>query len=232
MLPEPTTAGDRGVHSKYSSIAASELVAVEDPNMNGMTRLALAAVAVVAVVVGGLVVLRPGDRSVRRRRRSHDPPCRRPRPRRRRHPLPSPVTVAFGLRPPPEPSVAAMTQTIHLRPRSAMRSGIPLGWIVTPLADAGPTPGRCQTPSLSAAGELDISAACPRGHPGRQSSSMTGSSRPSPNSNDPKCMPPRNTLGIGDHRRPRGSSHGLLWKPARARRVEATVVVVDTRSTS
>ena len=33
-------------------------------NMNGMTRLALAAVAVVAVVVGGLYLLRPGtDRS-------------------------------------------------------------------------------------------------------------------------------------------------------------------------
>ena len=59
-LPDADAAGDRGIHPNHPSIAASELVAVEGSDLNGMTRSALAAVAVVAVVVGGLYFLRPG----------------------------------------------------------------------------------------------------------------------------------------------------------------------------
>ena len=59
-LPEPTR---RAIAVTTRNVHRSRLptwLPWRDPNMNGMSRLALATVAVVAIVVGELVVLRPG----------------------------------------------------------------------------------------------------------------------------------------------------------------------------
>jgi hypothetical protein len=111
--------------------------------MNGMTRIAFAAMAIVAVV-GGLVVLRPGaDQpggvggpaspvpSVSAAPSASPPPSVSPRPST----SPAPSTSAI-----PEPSVGAMTQTFT-SPTFGYSIKYPAGWTVTPTTVDGPTPG-------------------------------------------------------------------------------------------
>jgi hypothetical protein len=153
-----------------------------------MSRLALATVAVVAIVVGGLVVLRPGA----------DQPGGvggpgSPVPSASVAPSPSALPSASA--PPsaaarPEPSVGALTQAFT-SPTFGYAIRHPAGWVVTPTTEDGPTPGGADG-IVSAAGGWFFRAL----------------SRPIPDgvvvddwvlstlqdSDDPACMPRRDTM--------------------------------------
>ena len=99
------------------------------PNMNGMTRLALAAVAVVAVVVGGLFVLRPGTDQPGGVGGPGSPvPSASPAPSASPSPSASPAPSTSAI---PEPPVGAMTQAFT-SPTFGYSIRYPAGWTVTP----------------------------------------------------------------------------------------------------
>ena len=138
VLPEPTrraiAVSTRNVHRSR----LSTWLPWRDPNMNGMSRLALATVAVVAIVVGGLVVLRPGA----------DQPGGvggpgSPVPSASVAPSPSALPSASA--PPsaaarPEPSVGALAQAFT-SPTFGYSIRYPTGWTSTPTTGDGPSPG-------------------------------------------------------------------------------------------
>ena len=107
------------------------------PTLDGMTRSALAAMAVVAVVVGGIYLLRPGT----------DQPggVGGPgSPVSSASPLPSASPVSSALptpSPPPsaEQSIGALTQSFT-SPTFGYSIRHPAGWAVTPTTGEGPTP--------------------------------------------------------------------------------------------
>ena len=102
VLPEPTRRAIAVSTRNAHRTRLPRWLPWRDPNMNGMSRLALAAVAVVAVVVGGLVVLRPGaDQSGGVGGPASPVPTASLAPSA----SPAPSTSAI-----PEPSVGALTQ--------------------------------------------------------------------------------------------------------------------------
>ena len=218
VLPEPTR---RAIAVSTRNVHRSRLptwLPWRDPNMNGMSRLALAAVAIVAVVVGGLVVLRPGA----------DQPGGvggpgSPVPSVSAAPSPSALPSASA--PPsaaaiPEPSVGALTQAFT-SPSSATRSG------TRPAGSSRRRPRMdrhqaAQTTFVSAAGGWFLRAL----------------SRPVPDgvvvddwilqtlqqSDDPGCMPRRDTMEpvtVDGHE---GRILGFCGVPP-APQIEATFVV-------
>ncbi len=184
------------------------------PTLNGMTRSALAAVAVVAVVVGGLYVLRPGtDPSVGVGSPASPVPSASPTPTA--SPTPSPRASD-----PPivEPAVGALTQAFS-SPMFGYSIQMPVGWRASPTD--GPTPAGADAIVSAAGGWF-----------------LRGLSRPIPDgvvvddwithtlqqSDDPGCMPPRNTqeaLTVDGHE---GRILGFCGVPP-APQIEATFVV-------
>ena len=158
------------------------------PTLNGMTRSILAAVAVVAVVVGGLYLLRPGpDPSGVVGGPGSPVPSVSPTPSASPAPSASPTPSP---RPSPEPSVGALTQAFT-SPTFGYSMQYPAGWTASPTAGEGPTPGGADEFD-SAAGGWHLRAL----------------SRPVPDgvvvddwivrtlqtSNDAGCMPQRSTM--------------------------------------
>lgn len=188
------------------------------PNMNGISRLALAAVAVVAVVVGGLFVLRPGT----------DQPGGVGGPG---SPVPS-ASSAPSASPPPSASPAPSTSTIPEPPVGAMTQAFtsptfgysiqyPAGWTVTPTTGEGPTPGGADD-FVSAAGGWYLrvlSRAVPDGVVVDDWILQTLQQ-----SNDPGCMPRRNTMESVTVDGREGRLSGFCGVPP-APQIEATVVV-------
>ena len=186
--------------------------------MNGMSRLALAAVAVVAVVVGGLVVLRPGA----------DQPGGVGSPG---SPVPSASAAPSPSAPPsasappststiPEPSVGALTQAFT-SPTFGYSIRYPAGWTSTPTTGEGPSPGGADDFGSAAGGWY-----------------LRGLSRPVPDgvvvddwilqtlqqSDDPGCMPRRDTMGSVTVDGHEGRILGFCGVPP-APQIEATFVV-------
>jgi hypothetical protein len=177
---------------------------------NGPSRYVLAAVAVVALVVGGLSLLRQGL----------DQPGGvggpgAPVPSATPSPSPSPSIPDR-----PEPSVAALTQGFT-SPTFGYAFRYPAGWTATPTTEEGPTPGGADG-FASAAGGWHLRAL----------------SRPVPDgvdvdnwvvrilqaSGDPGCMPPRSTqepVTIDGHEGRLLGFCGITPDP----QIEATVVV-------
>lgn len=181
------------------------------PTSNGMTRSALAAAVVVAVVVGGLYLLRPGT----------DQPGGVGGPG---SPVPSaspaPSTSPAPTRPRPEPSVGALTQAFT-SPTFAYSIRYPAGWTVTPTTGEGPPPFSADD-FVSAAGGWylrALSVAVPDGVVVDDWILQTLQ-----RSDDPGCMPPRNTqesVTVDGHE---GRILGFCGVPP-APQIEATVVV-------
>ena len=182
VLPEPTR---RAIAVSTRNAHRSRLprwLPWRDPNMNGMSRLALAAVAVVAVVVGGLFVLRPG---------ADQPggvggpgtPVPTATPLTSESPAPSTSAV-------PEPSVGAMTQAFT-SPTFGYSTRYPAGWITTPTTGEGPSAGGADD-FVSAAGGWylrGLSRAIPDGVVVDDWILSTLQ-----DSGDPACMPRRETM--------------------------------------
>ena len=182
------------------------------PTLTGMTRYALAAVAVVAVVVGGLYLLKPGSSQPGGVGGPGSPvPSVSPKPSA--SPTPSPPVRA-------EPSVGPLTQAFT-SPTFGYSMRYPAGWTVTATTDGGPTPAGSDD-FVSAAGGWYFRA----------------SSVPIPDgvvvddwipqvlqkADDPGCMPPRNTqesVVIGGHEGRILGFCGVLPAP----QIEATVVL-------
>jgi len=150
--------------------------------MNGMSRLALAAVAVVAVVVGGLVVLRPGA----------DQPGgvggpASPVPTASLAPSASPAPSTSAI---PEPSVGALTQPFT-SPTFGYSLRYPAGWTATPTTGDGPTPGGADEFGSPAGGWYlrTLSRPIPEGVVVDDWIVRTLQ-----NSDDPGCMPRRDTM--------------------------------------
>ncbi len=183
-----------------------------DPTVNGMTRYALAAVAVLAVVVGGLYFLRPGtDPSVGVGGPRSPVPSVSPAP----SPSPSPSP-----RPSPEPSVGALTQTFT-SPTFGYSIRHPAGWTVIPTTGDGPSPGGADDFTSAAGGWYfrALSRVVPDGV-GVDAWILATLQH----STDVGCMPPRSTqetVTIDGHE---GRILGFCGTPLAAQ-IEATVVV-------
>ena len=188
VLPEPTR---RAIAVSTRNVHRSRLptwLPWRDPNMNGMSRIALATVAVVAIVVGGLVVLRPGA----------DQPGGvggpgSPVPSASAAPSPSALPSASA--PPststiPEPSVGALTQAFT-SPTFGYSIRYPTGWTSTPTTGEGPSAGGADD-FVSAAGGWylrGLSRAIPDGVVVDDWILSTLQ-----DSGDPACMPRRETM--------------------------------------
>jgi len=185
------------------------------PSMNGMTRVAFAAVAVVAVVVGGLYLLRPATGGVGGP--GSPVPSVSSAPSASPLPSPSPSTMAI-----PEPPVGALTQTFT-SPTFGYSIKHPADWTVLPTVGEGPTPGGADEFSSPSGGWY-----------------LRLLSRPIPDgvvvddwivqtlqhAGDPSCMPPRSTqepVPVDGHE---GRVLGFCGTP-RASQIEATVAVND-----
>ena len=187
-------------------------------NVNGMTRLALAGAAVVAVVVVGLFVLKPGtDRSGGVGGPGSPVPSASSAPSA--SPLlsasPAPSTSAM-----PEPPVGAMSQAFT-SPTFGYSIQYPAGWTVTPTTGGGPTGGGADD-FFSAAGGWyfrALSGAVPDGVVVDDWILQTLT-----HSNDAGCMPPRDTLEIVTVDGHEGRILGFCGVPP-APQIEATVVV-------
>jgi hypothetical protein len=178
---------------------------------NGLSRFALWAVAVVAVSVGGLSLLRPGsDRPGGVGGPGASVPSGMPSP------SPSPSRPDR-----PEPTVAALTQRFT-SPTFGYSIGYPAGWSVTPTMWEGPTPGGAD--GFRSAGGWEL----------RTLSRVVPDSVDADNwvvrilqvSGDPGCMPPRLTqepVTIDGHE---GRILGFCGSGP-APQIEATVVVDD-----
>ena len=187
------------------------------PNMNGMTRAALAAVAVVAVVVGGLFVLKPGAQPGGVGGPGSPVPSVSPTPSATLSPSASPAPSASAI---VEPPVGAMTQAFT-SPTFGYSLSYPAGWIARPTAGEGPTPGGADDFTSAAGGWY-----------------LRVLSRPIPDgvvvddwivqalqhSDDPGCMPPRNTMESVTVDGHEGRVLGFCGVPP-APQIEATVVV-------
>ena len=188
VLPEPTR---RAIAVSTRNVHRSRLptwLPWRDPNMNGMSRLALAAVAIVAVVVGGLVVLRPGaDQPGGVGGRGSPVPSvsAAPSPSALPSASASPSTSAI-----PEPSVGALTQAFT-SPTFGYAIRYPAGWVVTPTTEAGPTPGGADA-FVSAAGGWYLRALSRAIPDGVVVDDWILSTLQ--NSDDPGCMPRRDTM--------------------------------------
>ena len=165
-LPEPTRRAIAVVHPNHPIDAASDVVAVEDSDHDGMSRFALAAVAVVAVVVvGDSSSLRPGA----------DQPGGvggpgSPVPSASTAPSPSaPPSASAPPSTPPslEPSVGALTHGIHLAHVPAIRSASPAGVDRGTSDDWGRTAPADADDSGSAAGRRYLARPVPA-RPGRR----------------------------------------------------------------
>ena len=170
--------------------------------MNGMTRLALAAVAVVAVVVGGLFVLRPGTDpsgsgpgSVRGVP-AVDAPDRQPSPSRS---PPALIGVDAGIH-------VATVRLLDPVPRPAGH--------VTPTTGEGPTGWRRRR--LRRRGRGLVSPRLVGRRSGRSRWSTTGSVRRSSSLTFQGACLRRDTLETSHRRRPRRQDPGLLWCPTGA----------------
>jgi hypothetical protein len=182
------------------------------PSMNGMTRLAFAAVAVVAVVVGGLYLLRPGaDQPGGVGGAGFPGPSASPAPSASAGPSTSAI---------PEPSVGAMTQAFT-SPTFGYSIRYPAGWTATPTTGEGPTPGGADE-FVSAAGGWylrALSRAVPDGVVVDDWVLQTLQ-----HSDNAGCMPPRDTMEsitVDGHE---GRVLGFCGVPP-APQIEATVVV-------
>ena len=184
-------------------------------NMNGMTRLALAAVAVVAVVVGGLFVLRPGTQPAGVGGPGSAGPSASPSPSATPSPSASPPPPGS-----PAVSVGALTQAFT-SPTFGYSIKYPTGWTSNPTTGEGPTPGGADEFSSGESGWY-----------------LRTLSRPIPDgvivdywilailqqSDQLACMPPRNTqesVTIDGHE---GRILGFCGTPT-APQIEATVAV-------
>ena len=187
-------------------------------NLNGMTRTALAAVAVVAVVVGGLFVLRPGTDQPGSVGGPGSPvPSASPAPSASPFPSASPAPSASAI---PEPPVGAMTQAFT-SPTFGYSIRYPAGWTVTPTTGEGPTPGGADDFGSAAGGWYfrALSRAIPDGVV--VDDWILGTLQ---QSGDPECMPPRDTqesVTVDGHE---GRILGFCGVPP-APQIEATVVV-------
>ena len=187
-------------------------------NMNGMSRLAIAAVAVVAVVVGGLLILRPGTDQPGGVGGPGSPvpslsaaPSASPVPSA--SPAPSPAAI-------PEPPVGALTRAFT-SPTFGYSIQYPAGWTVTPTTGEGPTPGGADE-FVSAAGGWylrALSRAVPDGVVVDDWILQTLQQ-----SDDPGCMPRRDTMESVTIDGNEGRVLGFCGTPP-APQIEATVVV-------
>lgn len=185
------------------------------PTMNGMSRLALGAVAVVAVVIGGLVILRPGTESGGVGGPGSPVPSASPAPSVSPVPSasPSPSLAAIS-----EPPVGALTQAFT-SPTFGYSIRYPAGWREDPTD--GVTPDGVDF-LHSAAGGWNfraLSVAIPDGVVVDDwiASTLT-------QSDDAGCTPPRNTLESVTVDGRQGKLLGFCGTPT-ARQIEATVVV-------
>ncbi len=192
------------------------LVPWRAPTLNGLTRPILAAVAIVAVVVGGLYLLRPGpDQPGVVGGPASPVPSVSPTPSASPAPSPSPTPSP---RPSPEPSVGALTQAFT-SPTLGYSIRYPAGWL--PTTGEAPIPGGADAFASAAGGwYLRIfSVAVPDGVVVDDWILRTLQ-----NSDDPACMPRRDTqeaVTIGGHE---GRILGFCGVPP-APQIEATVVV-------
>ena len=197
VLPEPTR---RAIAVSTRNVHRSRLptwLPWRDPNMNGMSRLALAAVAVVAIVVGGLVVLRPGA----------DQPGGVGGPG---SPVPS-VSAA----PSPSATPVGVSAAVSRREPRAVGRGADAGIHLAHVRLLDPVPGRLgrdaddrgwtdtwrRRRTSSPRPGAGSSAPC-RGPSRTESSSMTGSSPTLQHSDDPGVHASTRHHGTGDRRRP------------------------------
>jgi hypothetical protein len=217
-LPEPTR---RAIAVSTRNIRQSRLpdwLPWRAPNMNGMTRTALAAVAVVAVVVGGLFVLRSGtDESGGVGGPASAVPSVSPAPSASPLPSASPAPSTSAI---PEPPVGAMTQAFT-SPTFGYSIQYPAGWTVTPTTGQGPTPGGADD-FVSAAGGWylrALSVAVPDGVVVDDWIIQTLQ-----HSDDPGCMPRRDTMESVTVDGHEGRLLGFCGVPP-APQIEATVVV-------
>ena len=212
VLPEPTR---RAIAVSIRNAHRSRLpdwLPWRAPNMNGMTRLALAAVAVVAVVIGGLVVLRPGtDRSG-----GVGGPA---------SPVPSASTVPSTTPAPSDPaspaaSIPAMTQAFT-SPTFGYSLRYPADWVASPTSADGPS-STGQTPSTKPMGRGG--SGCRPSWCRTEWSIDDWISQNLTYSTDADCARPRNTLEqviIDGHA---GRLRGFCGNPP-ATEIESTVVV-------
>lgn len=188
------------------------------PTLNGMTRSALAAVAVVAVVVGGLYLLRPGTDQPGGVGGPGSPmpsvssaPSATPTPSASPTPSVSPII---------EPPVGAMTEAFT-SPTFGYSIQYRAGWAASPTTGEGPIPGGADEFSSAAGGWYfrALSAAAPNGVVVDDWIVQTLQ-----HSADPACMPPRPTqesVTVDGHE---GRVLGFCGVPP-APQIEATVVV-------
>lgn len=187
-------------------------------NMNGMTRLALAGAAVLAVVVVGLFVLRPGtDRSGGVGGPGSPVPSASSAPSASPLPSASPAPSTSAI---PEPPVGALSQAFT-SPTFGYSIQYPAGWTVTPTTGEGPTGGGADD-FVSAAGGWyfrALSVAVPDGVVVDDWIRQTLT-----HSNDAACAPPRDTLESVTIDGREGRILGFCGVPL-APQIEATVVV-------
>jgi hypothetical protein len=213
-LPDATR---RAIAVSIRTTARSRLptwLAWNAPTADGLSRYALWAVAVMAVVVGGLSLLRPGpDRSGGVGGPAASVPSATPSPLA--SPTPSPPAR-------PEPSIGGLMQGFT-SPTFGYSIRYPAGWTTTPTTGEGPIPGGADE-FASAAGGWHLRTL----------------SRPVPDgvvvddwivatlqrSGDPGCMPQRSTqesVTIDGHDGRLMGFCGVAPDP----QIEATVVVDD-----
>lgn len=181
------------------------------PTLNGMTRSALAAVAVAAVVVGGLYLLKPGSAPGGVGGPASAAPSVSPTP----SPFPAPSASPIN-----EPPVGALTQAFT-SPTFHYSIRYPAGWKVNPTTGEGPTPGGADEFTSAAGGWYLRTVA--RGVPDGVvvDDWILGTLQ---RSDDPGCMPPRNTMETVTISGHEGRILGFCGLP-RAPQIEATVVV-------
>ena len=187
------------------------------PNMNGMTRFALAAVAVVAVVVGGLFVLRPGTEPGGVGGPGSPVPSVSPAPSASPLPSASPAPSTSAI---PEPPVGAMTQAFT-SPTFGYSIEYPAGWTANPTTGEGPSPGGADEFGSAAGGWYlrTLSRAIPDGVVVNDWIIQTLQ-----HSDDPGCMPRRDAMESVTVDGHEGRLLGFCGVPP-APQIEATVVV-------
>ena len=180
------------------------------PTMNGMTRLAFATVAVVALVVGGLFILRPGTEQPGGVGGPASPfPSVSPSPSTSQPPPGSPAA-----------SVGPLTQ-VFTSPTFGYSMKYPAGWTVNPTTGEGPTPGGADefVSDVEAWYLRILSRPVPDGVV--VDDWILGSLQ---QSDQPGCMPPRETqesVTIDEHE---GRILGFCGTPT-VPQIEATVAV-------